>query len=139
MKYANYTSAIGFCRNFSRSRRAQIAEIDGRMPATRAAKTWGFKSAACLKKWVRSTEWHHVGRFAAATDYYDVESWIRDESLWLSDIVGLSADLTKRGREMVLRPLVTRIVRESLDSTFKPSWSHKLDSQRRLAEYKARS
>jgi hypothetical protein len=104
-------STITGGRTASRSRRAQIAELDGRMPATRAAKAWGFKSAATLKKWVRSREWHHVGKFATITDYYNVSEFIEEADICdITDLVGLASDLTAKGREQVLAPLVANFV-----------------------------
>jgi hypothetical protein len=108
-------SSISGGRTASRSRRAQIAELDGRMPATRAAKAWGFKSAAALKKWVRSTEWHHVGKFGTITDYYDVYEFVREaDFIDLTELVGLSSDLTAKGREQVLAPIVQNFVAYNL-------------------------
>lgn len=133
---ASYSNAFGCGRNYSRSRRAQIAEFYGKEPATRAAKTWGFKSAKAMKKWIRSTEWHHVGRYANIVDYYNVEEWIKDECLCLDEIVGLSKDLTKIGIQKTLAPLVARIVRENLDNSFKSNWIHQIESKKRFAAYK---
>ena len=114
MKKALYSTLTGG-RTASRSRRAQIAEIDGRMPATRAAKAWGFKSATALKKWIRSREWHHVGKFATATDYYDVSEFIQEADICdITDLVGLASDLTAKGREQVLAPLVANFVVSNL-------------------------
>ena len=116
---AFYASAFGGSGTGSRSRRAQIAESHGKEPATRAAKTWGFKSASALKKWVKTSEWHHVGKYASAVDYYDVSAWIDDgfgycfrEILDAKDIL---EDLTKAGRETLLPQIVAWIVRENLD------------------------
>jgi hypothetical protein len=110
-------------RTASRSLRAQIAEIDGRMPATRAAKAWGFKSAATLKKWVRSREWHHVGKFATITDYYNVREFVEEADICdLTELVGLAADLTAKGREQVLAPLVAKFVTSNLRRREIPRW-----------------
>lgn len=116
MKSAYYASAFGGHGTGSRSRRAQIAESQGKDPATRAAKTWGFKSAAALRRWVPSCEWHHVGKYAAIVEYFDVEKWIeaRDFACF-ADLVGLAADLTQRGKELVLIPLVAGGVESALD------------------------
>lgn len=114
MRTALYSTLNGG-RTASRSLRAQLAEIDGRMPATRAAKSWGFKSAATLKKWIRSREWHHVGKFATITDYYNVSEFIEEADICdLTELVGLAADLTAKGREQVLAPLVANFVRSNL-------------------------
>lgn len=110
-------------RTASRSLRAQIAEIDGRMPATRAARAWGFKSAATLKKWVRSREWHHVGKFAKITDYYNVREFVEEADICdLTELVGLAADLTDKGREQVLAPLVAKFVGSNLSRCQMPRW-----------------
>lgn len=116
-------STLNGGRTASRSLRAQLAEIDGRMPATRAAKAWGFKSAATLKKWIRSREWHHVGKYATITDYYNVSEFIEEADICdLTELVGLAADLTAKGREQVLAPLVANFVKSNLRRREIPRW-----------------
>lgn len=61
-----------------RSRNARIAESEGRAPLTRAAQavaqaancTQAVAQEACKLTW--DGEYHHVGKFAAETNYYDV-------------------------------------------------------------------
>lgn len=53
----------------------------------------------------RSREWHHVGKYATITDYYNVSEFIEEADICdLTELVGLAADLTAKGREQVLAP-----------------------------------
>ena len=62
-----------------RSRNARIAESEGRAPLTRAAQavaqsancTQAVAKEACRLTW--DGEYHHVGKFAAEVEYYDVQ------------------------------------------------------------------
>ena len=58
-------------RGQGRSDGAEEAEAAGFLPATRAGKALGvpgrFISDCCA-----AAEWHHVGKYAQARDYYDV-------------------------------------------------------------------
>lgn len=73
MSIRSYASAFGDGRNYSRSRRAQIAEADGKMPLTRAAAALAIPARA-LKLVADPCEWHHVGKYARCVDYYDVDA-----------------------------------------------------------------
>jgi hypothetical protein len=67
-----------------RSVNAEIAESDGKMPLTRAivavAKAVGCTHAQAreLLAYVGACEWHHVGKYAAECDYYDVDDVVRE-------------------------------------------------------------
>lgn len=139
-----------YCRanSYSRSYNAHVAEAEGRMPATRAAKAWGFKSAAELRRWVTTSEWHHVGKFANAVDYFDTDGWITEleshnamhEGGVFAEIAGLSKSLTREGRKTTLPHIVGRIVRENL-TTAAPSrhWEqNRKHVSRRRAELELR-
>ena len=56
---------------FSRSVRAAQAEGEGLYPASVAAKLLGV-SAAAIREFLCSDEWHHTSKYYNATDYYDV-------------------------------------------------------------------
>jgi|GEM_PF-4149820 len=118
--------------SYSRSYNAHVAENEGRFPATLAAREWGFKSPAELRRWVRTSEWHHVGKFAACVDYYDVPSWMEGITT-LQEIRGLGKSLTKRGKQLIMRPLVTRIIASNLacDEPYTPKCNRKSREQRR--------
>lgn len=67
----------GYCGQ-SRSIRAAIAEDEGKLPLTRAVKELA-RLAGVTQKTARTVlleigpcEWHHTGKYASATDYYDV-------------------------------------------------------------------
>ena len=115
MKSAYYAGINGGGTG-SRSRRAQIAELEGKMPATRAAIEWGFRSAKSLRAWISNCEWHHVGKYANAVDYYDVAAWLEDVAgnYTLAELSGLSSALTTRGRELIMAEAVSRIVASNL-------------------------
>lgn len=118
MKSAYYVSINGG-RTGSRSRRAQIAEGEGKLPATRAAKIWGFRSAASLRVCVQPCEWHHVGKYANAVEYFDVEAWIDD--LWedWQEVKAVLPHLNKLGRQLILPRLVKSVVASNLDDFVK--------------------
>jgi hypothetical protein len=108
-----YYSSIHGGGTGSRSRRAQIAELQGKMPASRAAQTWGFKSAKDLRAVVPTNEWHHVGKYANCVDYYDVAGFIEDLSDF-SELAGIRQHLTKRGIKVFLAEAVAQIVASNL-------------------------
>jgi len=71
-------AATFFRHGEGRSINARIAEGEGKMPLTRAtaalaklAKITRKEAKAALLK-IGPCEWHHVGKYAAETDYYDV-------------------------------------------------------------------
>jgi len=80
--YAYYSRA----GSFSRSYNAEVAEEEGRLPRTRAAKRFGLSAAAfdagCEAAEYQPCEWHHVGRYAVAVDYYDCETLAADPRFW---------------------------------------------------------
>lgn len=81
---------------WSRSRRAAEAESNGILPATRAAKAHGFKSAAALRQCVSRAEWHHTSKYCNPTDYYNVPGDI-EEATW-QDLGGWLPHLTRAGK-----------------------------------------
>lgn len=72
-------TATYFRRGLGRSRNAESAEIEGRQPLTRAkravAEQLGCTQAVAsvALKLLHDGEWHHVGKYATACDYYDSE------------------------------------------------------------------
>lgn len=56
-------------KSYSRSYNAECAEEDGRYPATRFKAVYGIDP----RKVVAAHEWHHVGKYAARVDYFDIE------------------------------------------------------------------
>lgn len=103
--------------SYSRSYNAKCAERAGRMPATRAAKAWGFKSARELRRWVTTNEWHHVGKYASMVYYYDVEGWISGlgGKGVFAELAGISSSLTRAGKSGVMAQIVSKVVAENLD------------------------
>jgi hypothetical protein len=112
--------------SYSRSYNAQCAEAAGREPASRAAKTWGFKSAKDLRAVVSTSEWHHVGKYANVVDYFDVQSWI-DNLTELSELEGIAKHLTKTGKATTLRDAVHSIIIANLAAS---TWHHDFKSSR---------
>ena len=78
-----YYSRAGSC---SRSYNAEVAEDEGKLPRTRAAKSLGLSVAAfdagCLVADYTATEWHHVGGYATLVDYYDCEALAEMPEFW---------------------------------------------------------
>lgn len=109
--YFLYMSSVYYsaANSYSKSLNAHRAEFAGRYPATHAAKKYGFKSTKALKDCVESTEWHHVGKFATRVDYYDIESWIAEQTDLL-ELIGISKKLTKEGRKTTLKDAVAAVV-----------------------------
>ena len=73
MEIASYVYA-----GYGRSLAAEKAEAEGKMPLTRAtptlAKMIGVtqkRARQILEEW-GPCEWHHTGKYARRTDYYDV-------------------------------------------------------------------
>jgi len=72
-------TATYFRRGLGRSVNAQLAEINGKQPLTRAKRAvaeWlgcTQATAAIALKLLHGGEWHHVGKYATACDYYDCE------------------------------------------------------------------
>lgn len=69
-----------------RSLNARQAETEDKLPLTRAVSALAERTGATKKlarealKAVGPCEWHHVGKFANATDYYSLagaEDWLR--------------------------------------------------------------
>lgn len=80
--------AAYYSRNnsYSRSAGAEYAEREGRYPRTRAAKELGLSvkafDAGCAKINHRSTEWHHIGKYANRVDYYDTHELAANPLFW---------------------------------------------------------
>jgi hypothetical protein len=72
--------------SYSRSANAEAAEAEGRLPRTRAAAALGVSVAAfdagCAAAEYRSTEWHHVGKYATMVDYYDTTELEESVEFW---------------------------------------------------------
>lgn len=80
MRRSAYYSRTG---GYSRSYNAEQAEAEGRFPISRAAKIVA-ENAECTIAFARkcldrigSSEWHHVGKYAARVYYYETEKAVR--------------------------------------------------------------
>jgi hypothetical protein len=77
-----------YARNdsYSRSANAEAAEAAGRLPRTRAAARLGVSvkafDAGCAAAGYRTTEWHHVGKYASPVDYYDTNELSESVEFW---------------------------------------------------------
>lgn len=84
-------TATFFRRGRGRSQNAIVAEQLDRMPLTRASQyvageariTLALAKRACQVTW--DGEWHHVGKYAAETNYYDTQLALD----WLSKCVSV--------------------------------------------------
>lgn len=96
--------------------RAARARREGKLPATEAAREWGFKSPAALRSVVRPCEWHHTGKFARATDFFDVAEAVHQWKTPAEVPAGLFRALTAKGRE-----IFSEILRENFRQNWLPA------------------
>lgn len=72
--------------SYSRSLRAELAEGDGKFPITRAAAHLGVSvkafKAGCDAMGYRTSEWHHVGKYANMVDYWDTNECRSSVEFW---------------------------------------------------------
>lgn len=103
--------------NFSKSNNAICAEKQGKYPASKAAKIYGFKSIAALKSLIKPSEWHHTSKFYNHTDYYDIEGEI-ENFCDLIDVNRIIRALKKnsKGRELCLDKARSLISENNFDS-----------------------
>lgn len=97
--------------NFSMSNNAVDAYHRGLLPASKAAREFGFKSTAALRSCVRSGEWHHTSKKFNATDFFDVMEAIEDAE-W-RDIASWKPHLTRRGWS-IIRGYIREKLREQM-------------------------
>lgn len=72
--------------SYSRSYNAEMAEMEGRLPQSRAAKALGltmeaFKQGRYAINYF-SSEWHHVGKYATPVNYYDTNEVKNEPEFW---------------------------------------------------------
>lgn len=86
MRYRKRRFWIHYANGYSRSLRAEIAELHNRYPRDRAARHLGISTkafiAGCRAAGYESTEWHHVGRYATPVDYYATEELAMHPEFW---------------------------------------------------------
>ena len=86
-----------------RSLNACAAEREGKRPWTRFAREYGLRPAA--RDLLTPSEWHHVGKYASACDYYDP-----------SDLPDLYAEnpevFTPRGAAIILGMIAEQTAQE---------------------------
>ena len=83
----------------SMSLRAREAHNNGRYPASKAARIYGFKNAALLRQHINPSEWHHTSKYANETAFYDVTAFWETASL--GELESMLPDLTKTGLEKI--------------------------------------
>lgn len=71
----------------------------GLQPASKAASTWGFKSASALRACVPCSEWHHTSKRFNVTDFFHVRGTIRD--LPWRELAAWKPHMRQRGWEML--------------------------------------
>jgi hypothetical protein len=87
MSYKSRRSAY-YSRNnsYSRSANAEFAESNGRLSRIRAAALLSVSvkafDAGCAAAEYRSTEWHHVGKYANRVDYFDTNELAANAAFW---------------------------------------------------------
>lgn len=96
------------------SNNAVAARSSGRLPATDAAREWGFKSAKALREVISSNEWHHTSKKFNITYFYDVEEKYNDCNL--QDFAAIFPNLNKRGKE-IAKEFVKKKIKENLNDS----------------------
>lgn len=88
-------TATYFRQGAGRSLNARTAEREGKHPLTRAAKAMGISVAAfragLANSGIGACEWHHVGKFAMACDYYDTNECGSSYLFWRGAMRGRPA------------------------------------------------
>jgi len=86
MKITYEIDSMDYSHGRGRSWGAEEAEQYGRYPRTRAAEHLGVSVKAFRAGYAASdytsNEWHHVGKYAAAIDYYDTHELQTDPKFW---------------------------------------------------------
>lgn len=80
---------------YSMSRNAVAAYNRGLLPASKAAKAYGFRSTAAVRACVPVAEWHHTSKEYNATDFFDVSAVLADAH-W-RDLARWKPHLTRSG------------------------------------------
>lgn len=101
---------------YSRSYNASQAEENGRLPRIRAAKALGLSPAAFdagrLAIRYRSSEWHHVGKFASVVDYYDTKILRGDPGFW----IGAAENYRSAKKKSELMDIATQLHEAALET-----------------------
>ena len=116
--------------NFSMSNNAVDAYHRGLLPASKAAREFGFKSTAALRSCVRSGEWHHTSKKFNATDFFDVMEAIEDAE-W-RDLASWKPHLTRRGWSIIRGYIREKLREQMIPCVFYQS--HHKSRYARLAE-----
>lgn len=101
--------------NYSKSNNAVWAESQGRYPATKCAKIFGFKSGRAVRDCLRSSEWHHTSKKYNITDFFDFQSEV-ENACDLTDLSKFHRFLTKNApaRDIIFRQ-AQKLIRENLE------------------------
>ena len=115
---------------FSMSNNAVTAYRRGLLPASRAAKEFGFKSTRDFRACVVPGEWHHTSKHYNATDFFDVGQSI-DDAEW-RELLGWRKHMTGAGW-LAVRGAIAAKMREQINAEPRPNKHHKYRCER-LAE-----
>lgn len=84
---ANYYSNGNFYGEYGKSTRASEAEMEGRFSRSKSAAHLGISlkafDAGCEHCGYRSTEWHHLGKYATPIDFFDTKELAADFKFWI--------------------------------------------------------
>lgn len=97
----------GYSWDRGMSNNAVAAYSAGELPASKAARQFGFKSVAALRRHIRPSSWHHTSKFYNSTDFFDVSSAIDDKDR--GELRQMWPDLTRTGRAMLLPAIIARM------------------------------
>lgn len=107
--------------NYSMSNNARAAHLSGEFPASKAAKTWGFKSAKALQEKIAPSSWHHTSKFYNRTDFFDIEAAYSDFEL--SDFVNIWPALNRKGKQIAANYIRDRIKNNLESNSFDLSFA----------------
>jgi hypothetical protein len=91
------------------SNNAVIAHNSGELPATAAAKEWGFKSAKAVRAHFSPSSWHHTSKFFNGTDFFRIDP----ADLGREEMRVLWPSLTRRGKT-IWKPFILSAMWEAV-------------------------
>lgn len=118
------------------SNNAVEAYQTGELPASKAAKEYGFKSAAEVRRLFDPSSWHHTSKFFNCTDFFNIEESIMnmDVSDFCEFYKKASKVLTKRGKNIMLKFFRDKL-KESLVHTepiTRATWKQEINKTNRI-------
>lgn len=104
---------------FSMSVNAANAYARGLLPASKAARQFGFKNALAVRCCVHSSEWHHTSKEFNSTDFFDVEEAVAGAT-W-RELAGWKPHLTRSGWAQIKARIRAKL-RKQMQPDCTPVW-----------------